>query len=308
MHCTSHFFSYNESMNKKLIGILASGGLILTAAIWGFAFVVVKDSVDTIPPVYMVSIRYTIAAVLLGFVLIPQFKKLNRYYWIHGAVTGLMLALGYITQTIGCKYTTAGKNAFLTTIYVILIPLISWPLNKKRPHFVVFLSAVMALVGIGLLALRNEGGVLGFNVGDILTLICGLFYALHIIFTAKFSQDKNPVILTWIQFIVAAVFSWAVSPLIDGSFSVALLKSSRVIFSMLYLGIFSSLVAFLLQNICLKYMESSLASLFLSLESVFGVIFSTIFLRERMTLVMIIGCVLIFAAITIADQFHAKKQ
>ena len=295
-------------MNKKLIGILASGGLILTAAIWGFAFVVVKDSVDTIPPVYMVSIRYTIAAVLLGFVLIPQFKKLNRYYWIHGAVTGLMLALGYITQTIGCKYTTAGKNAFLTTIYVILIPLISWPLNKKRPHFVVFLSAVMALVGIGLLALRNEGGVLGFNVGDILTLICGLFYALHIIFTAKFSQDKNPVILTWIQFIVAAVFSWSVSPLIDGSFSVALLKSSRVIFSMLYLGIFSSLVAFLLQNICLKYMESSLASLFLSLESVFGVIFSTIFLRERMTLVMIIGCVLIFAAITIADQFHAKKQ
>lgn len=295
-------------MNKKLIGILASGGLILTAAIWGFAFVVVKDSVDTIPPVYMVSIRYTIAAVLLGFVLIPQFKKLNRYYWIHGAVTGLMLALGYITQTIGCKYTTAGKNAFLTTIYVILIPLISWPLNKKRPHFVVFLSAVMALVGIGLLALRNEGGVLGFNVGDILTLICGLFYALHIIFTAKFSQDKNPVILTWIQFIVAAVFSWSVSPLIDGSFSVALLKSSRVIFSMLYLGIFSSLVAFLLQNICLKYMESSLASLFLSLESVFGVVFSTIFLRERMTLVMIIGCVLIFAAITIADQFHAKKQ
>lgn len=295
-------------MNKKLIGILASGGLILTAAIWGFAFVVVKDSVDTIPPVYMVSIRYTIAAVLLGFVLIPQFKKLNRYYWIHGAVTGLMLALGYITQTIGCKYTTAGKNAFLTTIYVILIPLISWPLNKKRPHFVVFLSAVMALVGIGLLALRNEGGVLGFNVGDILTLICGLFYALHIIFTAKFSKDKNPVILTWIQFIVASVFSWAVSPLIDGSFSVALLKSSRVIFSMLYLGIFSSLVAFLLQNICLKYMESSLASLFLSLESVFGVIFSTIFLRERMTLVMIIGCVLIFAAITIADQFHAKKQ
>ena len=308
MHCTSHFFSYNESMNKKLIGILASGGLILTAAIWGFAFVVVKDSVDTIPPVYMVSIRYTIAAVLLGFVLIPQFKKLNRYYWIHGAVTGLMLALGYITQTIGCKYTTAGKNAFLTTIYVILIPLISWPLNKKRPHFVVFLSAVMALVGIGLLALRNEGGVLGFNVGDILTLICGLFYALHIIFTAKFSQDKNPVILTWIQFIVAAVFSWSVSPLIDGSFSVALLKSSRVIFSMLYLGIFSSLVAFLLQNICLKYMESSLASLFLSLESVFGVIFSTIFLRERMTLVMIIGCVLIFAAITIADQFHENKQ
>lgn len=295
-------------MNKKMVSVLASAGLILTAAIWGFAFVVVKDSVDSIPPVYMVAIRYTIAAVVLGFVLIPQFKKLNRYYWLHGLFTGLMLSAGYITQTIGCKYTTAGKNAFLTTIYVILIPLLLWPLNKKRPHFIVFISAVMALTGIGLLALRNEGGSFGLNVGDILTLVCGLFYALHIIFTSKFSQDKNPVILTWIQFIVCAVFAWTVSPLIDGALDLSALTNSRAVFSMLYLGIFSSLIAFLLQNVCLKYMESSLASLFLSLESVFGVVFSAIFLHERMTVVMIIGCVLIFAAITIADQFHEKEE
>lgn len=295
-------------MNKKVINVLASCGLVLTAALWGFAFVVVKDSVDAVPPVYMVAIRYTIAAFVLGLVLIPQMKKLNKDYWIHGLITGLMLAMGYITQTIGCKFTTAGKNAFLTTIYVILIPLFLWPLNKKRPGIHVFVSAVMAMAGIGMLALRNEAGNYALNVGDGLTLVCGVFYALHIIFTSKYSQDKNPVILTWIQFVVSAVFSWIVSPLCDGALPVQVFSSAKVIGSMIYLGIFSSLIAFLLQNICLKYMESSLASLFLSLESVFGVVFSAIFLKEKMTLIMIIGCVLIFSAITIADQFHGKEK
>lgn len=296
-------------MNKKMISLISSAGLILTAAIWGFAFVVVKDSVDSVPPVYMVSIRYTIAALILGIVLIPRLKVLNKKYWIHGIITGLMLSLGYITQTIGCYYTTAGKNAFLTTVYVILIPLISWPLTKKRPSAAVFISAVMALCGIGLLALKVEDSGFSMNVGDILTLICGLFYALHIIFTSKFSQDENPVVLTWIQFVVAAVSSWIISPFCDGAFPAGVIFESKIIVSMLYLGIFSSLIAFLLQNVCLKYVDPSLASLFLSLESVFGVVFSVIFLpNETMTVKMIIGCVLIFEAITIAEQFHGKKE
>lgn len=295
-------------MNKKMVSVIASSGLILTAAIWGFAFVVVKDSLDLVPPVYMVSIRYTIATIILGLVLIPRLKVLNKSYWIHGIITGIFLSLGYITQTIGCNYTTAGKNAFLTTIYVILIPLISWPLNKKRPGLAVWISAVMALVGIGLLALRKEGQSFTMNVGDILTLICGLFYALHIVFTSRYSIYENPVILTWIQFLVAAIFAWIISPIFDGAISFEVFANPKVIVSMLYLGIFSSLIGFLLQNVCLKYMESSLASLFLSLESVFGVLFSVIFLHERMTYLMIIGCILIFAAITIAEQFHGKTE
>lgn len=295
-------------MNKKSINIFSSLGLILTAAIWGFAFVVVKDSLDFVPPVYMVAIRFTIAAIVLGLVLLPKLKVLNKSYIIHGIVTGIFLGGGYITQTIGCNFTTAGKNAFLTTVYVILIPLILWPLNKKRPPLVVFLCAIMALVGIGLLALRNERGKFTMNIGDAFTLLCGLFYAFHIVFTSRFSKNENPVILTWIQFVVSAVLAWILSPVCDGAFDFSMLNKSSVVFSMIYLGVFSSLIAFLLQNVCLKYMESSLASLFLSLESVFGVLFSAIFLKEMMTKVMIAGCVLIFASITIADQVGQRKE
>ncbi|MBQ0163034.1 MAG: DMT family transporter [Treponema sp.] len=296
-------------MNKKSIAFLSSCGLILTALIWGFAFVVVKDSLDFVPPVYMVALRYTIAALILGIVLlaIGKLNVLNKSYWLHGIFTGLMLGSAYIVQTIGCNYTTAGKNAFLTTIYVILIPLIMWPMYKKRPSWIVFVSAIVALIGIGMLTLTNDGSSLKINVGDILTLICGLFFALHIIFTAKYSQNENPVVLSWIQFVTSAVLAWICSPLIDGTFEFAVLKNSRVVLSLLYLGIFSSLIAFLLQNVCLKYVNPSLASLFLSLESVFGILSSVIFLHERLTLVMIAGCVLIFAAITIADQFGEKK-
>ncbi|MCI6799367.1 MAG: DMT family transporter [Spirochaetia bacterium] len=296
-------------MEKKIINFLASAGLIITAAIWGFAFVVVKDSLDFVPPVYMVAIRYSIAVIVLAAVLNKKLKVLNGSYWLHGIVTGLMLAGGYITQTIGCNFTTAGKNAFLTTVYVILIPLITWSLNKKRPHLAVFVSAIMAVAGVALLSLRNEGGSsLSMNVGDVLTLVCGLFYALHIVFTSRFTQNENPVIISFLQFLVAAVVSWGIAFLREGRFSIAVLNNSKVIMSMLYLGIFSSLIAFLLQNVCLKYMESSFASLFLSLESVFGVLFSAVFLHEKMTPVMIAGCVLIFLAITIAEQFNREEK
>lgn len=293
----------------KKISVLASLGLILTAAIWGFAFVVVKDSLDVVPPVYMTAIRFSIAAVVLGIVLNKRLAVLDKKYVIQGIITGLFLGGGYITQTIGCNFTTAGKNAFLTTVYVILIPFFVWPLNKKRPELIVFISAFIALTGIGMLALRNEGnGLLTMNFGDVMTLVCGVFYALHIVFTARWGQDKNPVVLTWIQFVVAAASAWIFAPFWDGRLPVEALGAGKVIGSMLYLGILSSLVCFVLQNVCLKYMESSLASLFLSLESVFGVIFSTIFLKEKMTVIMIIGCVLIFTAITMADQLSGRKE
>ena len=295
-------------MNSKLTSLLASAGLILTAAIWGFAFVIVKDSLDYIGPMYMVAIRYTIAALCMSLIFIKKWKLLSKKYLLHGALTGLFLFIGYATQTVGCNFTTAGKNAFLTTIYVILVPLFSWPLYKKRPGWFVFLAALLSMTGIGLLAL-GTGDANGINRGDVLTLICGVFFALHIIFTAKYNAEEgeggkggDPLFLTLLQFIFVSIFGWLCAPFFDGSFPGAAVFSSRVIISMLYLGLLSTMLCFSLQNIGLKYVLSSLASLFLSFESVFGVLFSAIFLHEKLTLRMGIGCVLIFAAIILAEN------
>lgn len=289
-------------MNSKFTSTLASIGLIITAAIWGFAFVVVKDSLDYIGSFYMVAIRFSIAAIGMGLIFFKKLKLIDKKHLLMGAVTGFFLYFAYIVQTVGCFYTTAGKNAFLTTVYVILIPLIAWPLYKKRPGWFVFVAAVMSLTGIGLLALGgNDLG--GINRGDLLTLVCGLFYALHILWTEKCNKEGCSVILiTLLQFFFAALFAWLTAPFADGPFPVASLGEVKVVGSMLYLGLFSSMVCFSLQNIGLKYVPSSIASLFLSFESVFGVLFSTIFLHEVITVRMIFGCALIFLAILLAEN------
>ena len=298
-----------SGMNKKTVSFFASAGLVLTAAIWGFAFVVVKDSLDYIGAVYMIAIRYSMAALVMGLIFIKKWRQLDARYIRHGLLTGIFLFTAYTTQTIGCDYTTAGKNAFLTTVYVILIPLISWILYKKRPGWYVFVAAILSMTGIGLLAL-GTGDTAGLNKGDALTLVCGLFYALHIIWTAKYNeQGDDTLFLTLLQFVVCAVFGWILAPIYDGAFPTAAIQNPRVIGSMLYLGLFSTMLCFSLQNIGLKYVQSSLASLFLSFESVFGVLFSTLFLHEHLTVRMIVGCVLIFVAVVLAEtKFQFKSR
>ena len=296
------FFIKYFRMNKKLVSFFASSGLLFTAAIWGFSFVVVKDSLDYMGAMYMIACRYTIAAALMSLIFIKKWRLLNRDYIIHGTLTGAFLFLAYLTQTVGCRYTTAGKNAFLTTVYVILIPFITWILTKKRPGIFVFIAAVMSLTGIGFLALGSEK-VSGVNIGDVLTLICGIFFALHIIFTERFnSKGGDPLFITLLQFVFTAAAGWIFTALFEPSFSLQKTFSSNVLFSILYLGIFSTMIGFSLQNLGLKYVKSSSASLFLSFESVFGILFSTIFLHEELTLLMIFGCVLIFAAVVIAEN------
>lgn len=291
-------------MNPKTKSVLSGFGLLFAAAIWGFAFVIVKDSLDYVGAFWMLAFRFTIAAVALALIYIKKLKTLNKSYWIHGAILGAFLFLAYAFQTVGCNYTTAGKNAFLTTIYVFLVPLFGWPLTKRRPAWYVFACALMSITGIGMLALGNGGDASksAVNIGDVLTLICGIFYAVHILFTAKFDEKEDPILLTVLQFVFAALFSWIAAPIFNGGFPAAEIVKPRVFISMMYLGIFSTMVAFVLQNVCLKFMPSALASLFLSFESVFGVLFSTMILGEKMTLRMLIGCVLIFTAVVLAQM------
>ena len=290
---------------KKSISILASFGMLLTAAIWGFAFVVVKDSLDIVPPIYMLAFRFTIAGVALSAIFIKKFKILNKSIFFHGAVLGFFLFAAYAFQTVGCQYTTAGKNAFLTTIYVVLVPLFLWALTKRRPDNRVFIAAFIAITGIALLSLQDDFSI---NIGDILTIICGVGFTLHMIFIAHYNATEDAVLLTVLQLVFAALFSWILAPIMDGSFPVEAFESSKTIGSMLYLGLFSTMIAFFLQNICQKYTPTTIASLFLSFESVFGVIFSCIFLKEVLTARMITGCVLIFSAIILSEvKFKTTK-
>lgn len=284
-------------IKQKHISILASCGMLLTAAIWGFAFVVVKDSLNSVPPIYMLAFRFSIASIAISLIFVKKFMLMTKEILLHGIILGFFLFASYAFQTIGCQYTTAGKNAFLTAIYVVLIPFFLWALTKHSPNIKIFLAAFLAITGIALLSLQKD---LSINFGDVLTMICGIGFALHIIFIAKFNATEDAILLTILQLVFAAIFSWILAPFLDGDFPLLAFQNQQTIFSMLYLGIISTMIAFFLQNICQKYTPTTVASLLLSLESVFGVIFSCIFLGEVLTLRMIIGCFLIFIAITLA--------
>ncbi len=285
-----------EKRNTKVMW-LANVGMIFTALIWGFAFVVVKDSVDSVPPVYMLAFRFTIAFLGLALVFCKRLPKITGSDLKCGCFLGFFLFISYFFQTVGIQYTTAGKNAFLTTIYVVIVPFLGWILAKKRPDRYCVTAAFLAIAGIGLLSLQGD---LTMNIGDVLTIVCGFGYAFHMFFIDRYTEEHDPIILTVLQIGTAAVISWIVSPVFDGSFPAAVF-TVRAMSGMLYLGLVSTMVAFLLQNVCQKYTTAASASLFLSLESVFGVLCSAIFLHEAMSPRMAAGCILIFAAILLAE-------
>ena len=289
-------------MYSNKIRYLSSFGLLLAAIIWGFAFVVVKSSLDLIPPIYMLAFRFTLAAAGLTLFMFPKLRKLTRRDWICGAVLGTFLFTAHAVQTIGCQYTTAGKNAFLTTIYVIIVPFLHWIINRKRPSGYAVTAALIAIVGIGLLSLQGDGG--GINVGDVLTILCGFIYAAHIVYIDRYTETQDPMTLTVTQMIFAAAFSWIFAPIYDGGFPAAAFQP-QIVTGMLYLGLMSTMVGFLLQNIGQKYTAPSTASLLLSFESVFGVLFSVIFLQEQLTVRMLFGCLLMFFAVILVETKFA---
>ncbi len=285
-----------EEKGKK-IKIIASLGLLVTSLIWGFAFVIVKDSLVFIPPVYMLAFRFTIACIGLLFVFSKRLRKINKDNVKSSIVLGILLYVSYLLQTIGCLYTTAGKNAFITTIYVVIVPFLYWFISKNKPDIYCLLSAFMAIIGIGLLSMNSD---LSINIGDVLTLLCGFGYAIHLIYINKYSKYQDPIILTFLQILVAAILSWLTAPILNGGFPTKA-TNPNIIIGMLYLGIGSTMIAFLLQNIGPKYIELSTVALLLSMESVFGVIFSVLVLGEIITTKMLIGCCLIFIAVIMAE-------
>ena len=159
--------------------ILAGAGLILTTIIWGSSFVVMKNSVDLISPCYLLALRFTVAALCMLGVFWPQNKGMGKKDIQYGVILGVFLFTSYVFQTYGLKHTTASKNAFITTLYVMIVPFLHWVFNGKKPLGKNILAAVLAVIGLALLSLEGD---LGINLGDLLTLICGVFFAVHIVF------------------------------------------------------------------------------------------------------------------------------
>lgn len=291
-----------KQMTKR--EILADSLLLLTALIWGCAFAVVKSALDSFPPGAIIAMRYLIAAAITGILFRRHLKELTRGDVARGALVGLLLFGAYIVQTTGLQYTTAGKNAFLTTVYVLLVPFGCALLFHQKLQKSNLIAAVMMLVGIGLLSLDGQGG--GLNPGDILTLICGFLFAGHIIAVEQCQKKTNTYALIVLQFAFCALYAGLYNRIFERGMPLAFTPGS--IGGLLYIAVFSTTIGMSLQNIGQSMAPASHAVILLSLESVFGVLFSCLLLGEKVTLQMGVGFAIIFAALLVSELAPGKKD
>ena len=279
---------------KKQV-LFADLGLLLVALLWGAGFLFTKRGLDYITPLWMMSMRFVGATIIMSIVFYKNFRKISKSDLKAGLIIGIFLYIAFATQTIGLQYTSISNQAFLTATNVVFVPFLVWMLYKKAPDKFAFIGAALATVGIGLITLK-EG--LHLNVGDMWTLACAVFFAGHIVSIGFFAKENDPIALTIVQFAVAAVLS-LVSALMMEPLPAKI--GSEAMLSVGYMVLASTLLAFLLQNICQKYTPSTHASLILSLESVFGTLVAVVFEGEMFNLQMALGCITVFAAILLIE-------
>lgn len=282
----------NQGTKQNINAKLALFGASL---IWGSSFLVVKNSMDSMEPHTLLGFRFTIGCLLLCLIFHKKLKQLNRDYFLKGGLIGLLLFLAYSLQTIGITDTTPGKNAFLTAIYCVIVPFLYWIVDKSRPDIYNFSAAFLTVAGIGLVSLNGKFEI---RFGDAFTLAGGFLYAFHMIAVSKFGRDKDPVLITILQFGYAAVLSWVVAFLAE---DMSISWNTGAVTGLLYLSVFATSIALLFQIIGQKYTKPAPAAIIMSLEAVFGVIFSVIFYGEEITPKLFIGFLLIFIAVILSE-------
>ncbi len=286
---------------------LAIGALILVTVIWGGGFVASDMALESMKPFQIMMVRFLLASVLMGVISWGQRKGEEKLKDRSGAIKagvlmGVTLFMGFAFQIIGLQYTTPSKNAFLTALNVVIVPFIAFVILKKKIGAKGIIGAVMSVLGVGLLSLNGNFTV---SLGDGLTLLCAVGFAFQIFFTSEFVKKYPAFVLNMVQMFTAFVLS-AISLVIFGENDFQVTTQGWL--SVLYLGVVSTTICYLLQTACQKYIDETKAAIILSMESVFGTIFSIMILHEVVTVRMVIGCAVILAAVIISNMSETSEE
>lgn len=294
--------------------------LVLTAALWGAAFVAQSTAMDAIGPYTFNGVRMLIGSlVLLPLIWVmnridrkkPDYKPMTRadykLLFTGGGLCGIALFFASTFQNYGIIYTTAGKAGFITTIYVVLVPILALIFLRQKPHWLTWVYAGIAMVGFYLLALG--GGFGNINKGDLLVLVCAVLFAVHILIIDRYSPHVNGVALSSIQFFVCAVLSLVAAVIFE---DISFADIIRAAVPILYAGVCSCGIAYTLQIIAQKDTDPTVAALLMSLESVFSVLFGWLLLREQLTVSEYAGCAVVFLAVVLSqippEKLRLKKR
>ncbi len=278
--------------------------LLIVTIIWGSGFTASQAAIDGgLSAAFIMFGRFIVAALTIGVIFCKKLKHWTKQEILMSLTVGLILFFAHDTQTLGLEQTTPSKNAFLTATNVVMVPFLYWILARKQPGVKAFISAVICFAGICILSVDFSQGMV-FGVGDLLSLLCAMLFAGHIAVVGYFVDKMDGIKLAFGQLAGAAVFSTIAFLILDRDFSV--IRPTIGVASVVYLGIFSTGVCFFLQTISQEHVSSTKASLILSLESVFGTLFSILLGYEVLKINMVLGGLMILASIVFVEVQFKK--
>ena len=297
--------------NKKMLGNVM---LFVTAIIWGTAFVFQRTGMELIEPITFSFARMYLAAAALCLVAFikdkselrngtsasqtmspEEFKKYKKDTLIGGICCGICLSGGSFFQQMGIVYTTAGKAGFITAMYMLLVPIIGVIFLRKKVSWLAWVAVVIGAFGLYLLSIKE-----GFTVtkGDALVMVCAVCFALHILCCDHFVAKGNALRISMLQFLTVAVIGTVIAFIAETPTWEKIVSAAVPI---LFCALLSGALGYTLQMIAQKYTDPTVASLLMSLESVFAALAGALILHETMSARELIGCIIMFIAIVLVQ-------
>lgn len=303
--------SFSLQSGKKFKGEIY---LLLMTVLWGGTFVIIKESLNSASPMIFVGIRFTTAFLILLPVLIFTKRTFNKKTLISGFALGLLTFFSFATQTVGLKFTSATKSAFLTGSCVVIIPFVQTIVEKRKPTTGAAIGALFVFGGVVFLSsggssflniFRELGG--NFNIGDFFTLLCALFWAFQVVYLDIISQKFDYLLLVVAQVAVCAVMGFISAIILDASNieSFYIKINDNLILGILYTAIFATVITTTIQTKYQKEVTPTKAGIIYSFEPIFASVFAFFILNEKMSNFGLIGCVLIFSGLIISEIYDS---
>lgn len=280
--------------------VRADLALLFITLIWGSSFVIVKKGLGQSSPVLFIVLRFWIASAALLICLPGSLRGMSLRVLRRGLVLAGLLAAGFILQTLGLRVTTPSHSAFITSLFVLMVPLLGFLLFRHRPRPQTIAGVALATAGLGLLTLPQ--GEFAIGRGDLLTLLCAVVFALHILFLGRYLQECDFRQLLLLEVVGTAVICLVALPLIETPF---LAWDPVMLFYLLLTGLLATALALYVQNSAQRFTTPNRAALVFSMEPFFAALFSYLLLGQTLTGREWIGGVLVLAGILISE-FRTK--
>ena len=285
--------------NWKSSPTLALIALVLVCVVWGSTFLIVQRAVAKMPVMDFLAVRFTVAAVIM-FALRPTcLRGMTRQGLWQAIVLGVLLGLGYITQTYGLRYTSATISGFITGMYVVFTPVMSWLILRRRINRHTWIAVALATAGLAMLSLRSWS----LGVGELLTLGCALVSAVYIVGLGEWSSKYEPYGFSALQIATVAIIA-LVSASPGG---ITLPPDIGVWWIVITTAIFATAIAFLVQTWAQSLVPATNAAIVMTMEPVFAGIFGVFFGGDKLSPHIIAGVVCVFIAISLIAIRSASK-